>query len=68
MKTFWIVAMLLGLLLTMWLVAKSLQDQTTSVPGAATVVKPIERAADMRRQVEAADQLKEKKLNDAARD
>jgi hypothetical protein len=68
MKTFWMVAMLFGLLLTMWLVAKSLQDQTASVPGAAVVVKPIERAADMRRQVEAADKLQEKKLDAAARD
>jgi hypothetical protein len=68
MKTFMLVAMLLGLLVTMWLVARSLQEQTTSVPGAAVVVKPIERSAEMRRTVEAADKLKEKNLDDAARD
>jgi len=67
MKTLMIVAMLIGLLVTMWLVARSMQEQTTSGPGAA-VVKPIERAADMRRSVEAADKLKEKKLDDAAHD
>jgi len=67
MKTFMIVAMLIGLLVTMWLVTRGLQEQTTSGPGAA-VVKPIERAADMRRAVEAADKLKEKKLDAAARD
>ena len=68
MKTFWLVMMLLGLLVTMWLVARSMQEQTTSGPGAAVVVKPIDRAVDMRRTVEAADKLKEKKLGDAARD
>lgn len=67
MKTFMLVAMLIGLLLTMWLVMRDVQEQTTNVHGAA-VVKPIERAAEMRRTVEAADQLKEKKLDAAARD
>jgi hypothetical protein len=59
--------MLIGLLVTMWLVARGLQEQTTSGPG-AMVVKPVERSAEMRRTVEAADKLKEKKLDDAARD
>ncbi|MHB8836362.1 MAG: hypothetical protein ACYC9Y_11725 [Candidatus Methylomirabilia bacterium] len=67
MKTFMLVAMLVGLLVTMWLVVRGLQEQTTSGPG-AVVVRPIERAADMRRTVEAADKLKEKKLDDAARE
>ena len=67
MKTFMLVAMLIGLLVTMWLVARGLQEHTTSGPG-AVVVKPIERAAEMRRTVEAADKLKEKKLDAAARD
>ena len=67
MKTFMLVAMLIGLLVTMWLVARGMQEQTASGPGAA-VVKPIERAAEMRRTVEAADKLKEKKLDAAARD
>jgi len=67
MKTFMLVAILIGLLLTMWLVARGLQEQTTSGPG-AMVVKPIERAAEMRRTVDAADKLKEKKLDAAARE
>ena len=67
MKTFMLVAMLIGLLVTMWLVARGLQGQTASGPG-AVVVKPIERSAEMRRAVEAADQLKEKKLDAAARE
>ena len=67
MKTFMLVAMLIGLLVTMWLVARGLQGQTESGPG-AVVVKPIERAAQMRRTVEATDKLMEKKLDDAARD
>ena len=67
MKTFLLVAMLIGLLVTMWLVARGLQEQTASGPG-AIVVKPIERAAEMRRTVEAADKLKEQKLDAASRD
>jgi len=68
MKTFMLVAMLIGLLVTMWLVAKNMQEQTASVPGGAVVGKPIERSAEMRRTVEAADKLAEKKLDAAARD
>ena len=67
MKTFMLVAMLLGLLVTMWLVARSTQEQTSDGHGAAAV-KSIERAEEMRRTVEAADKLKEKKLDAAARD
>lgn len=67
MRTFMLVALLIGLLVTMWLVARGLQEQTSSGPG-ATVVKPIERAAEMRRTVEAADKLMEKKLEAAARE
>jgi len=67
MKTFMLVAMLIGLLVTMWLVARSVQDQATGGHGAAPV-KSIERAAEMRRTVEATDQLKEKKLDAAARE
>jgi len=68
MKTFMLVAMLIGLLVTMWLVARGLQEQTTSGPGAATVIKPIEHTAEMRRTVEAADKLKEQKFDAAARE
>lgn len=67
MRTFMLVALLLGLLVTTWLVARGLREQTTSGPG-AVVVKPIERAAEMRRTVEAADKMMEKKLDAAARE
>jgi len=67
MKAFMLVAMLIGLLVTMWLVVQGLQEHATSGPG-AVVVKPIERASDMRHKVEAADKLQEKKLDAAARD
>ena len=67
MKTFMLVAMMIGLLVTMWLVARGVQEQGTGGHGAA-VVKPIERAAETRRAVEAADKLKEQKLDAAARD
>ena len=67
MKAFLLVSMLIGLLVTMWLVMRDVQEQTAGGQGAA-VVKPIARAADMRRTVEAADQLKEKKLDAAARE
>ncbi len=67
MKTFMLVAMLIGLLVTMWLVMRGMQEQTTSGPG-AVLVKPIERAAEIRRTVEAVDKQMEKKLNDAARE
>lgn len=67
MKTFMLVAMLIGLLVTMWLVVRGMQEQTTSGPG-VMVVKPIERSAEMRRTVEAADALQEKKLDAAARE
>jgi len=67
MRTFMLVAMLIGLLVTMWLVARGMQGQSASGPG-AVIVKPIERAAEVRRTVEAADKLKEQKLDAAARD
>jgi len=67
MKAFLLVSMLIGLLVTMWLVMRDVQEQTAGGRGAAAV-KPIEKAAEMRRTVEAADQLKEKKLDAAARE
>ena len=68
MKTFMLVAMLLGLLVTMWLVARDMQEQTTSGPAASVVQKPLDRSVEVRREVEALDKLKEKKLDAAARD
>lgn len=67
MRTFMMVAMLIGLLVAMWLVVQGLQERAATGPGAA-VVAPIERAREMRRTVEAADKLREKKLEDAARE
>jgi len=67
MKAFMLVAMLIGLVLTAWLVMRDVQEQTRTVSGPA-VVKPIERAAEARRVQEAADTLKEHKLDGAARE
>ena len=67
MKTFMLVAMLIGLLVTAWLVFRDLQEQRAGVSGPA-VVKPIERAAESRRAIESADKLREDKLSGAARE
>lgn len=67
MKTFMLVAMLIGLLLTAWLVLRDVQEQSAGGHGPA-VIKPIERAEEMRRTVEAADKLKEQRLEGAARE
>jgi len=67
MKTFMLVAMLIGLLVTMWLVMRDVQEQTAVVSGPA-VVKPIERAAEARRTLEAADKAMERRLDGAARE
>jgi hypothetical protein len=67
MKTFMLVAMLIGLLITAWLVMRDVQEQRAGVSGPA-VIKPIERAAEARRTQEAADQATERKLDNAARE
>lgn len=67
MKTFMLVAMLIGLLVTAYLVFRDVQEQTAGVSGPA-VVKPIERAAEARRTVEGADRLRESQLGGAARE
>ena len=67
MKAFTIVALLIGLLATMWLVLRDVREQTGGAPGPAAI-KPIERAAEMRRTLEAADKLKERRLEGAARE
>ena len=67
MKAFMLVAMLIGLLVTMWLVMRDVQEQAAGVSGPA-VVKPIERAAEARRAQEAADKLMERRLDGAARE
>jgi hypothetical protein len=65
MKAFMLVAMLIGLLVTAWLVFKDLQAQQQGVSGPA-VIKPIERAAEARRTIEGADKLREDQLGKAA--
>ncbi len=67
MKTFMLVAMLIGLLVTAWLVLRDVQEQAKGVSGPA-VVKPIERAVEARRTLEAADKLAEKKLDSASKE
>jgi hypothetical protein len=67
MKTYMLVALLIGLLVTAWLVMRDVREQTAATPGPAAI-KPIERAAEMRRTVEAADKLKERQLEGAARE
>lgn len=65
MKTFMLVAMLIALVLTAWLVLRDLGEQTAGGSGAA-VIKPIERAAEARRTIENADKLRERQLGGAA--
>jgi hypothetical protein len=67
MKGAWFVLMLLGLLLAAWLVLRDVKEQTAGVSGPA-VVAPLDRAAEMRRVQEAADRLKERRVEDAARE
>lgn len=67
MKGFWMVLLLGGLLLTAWLVLRDLREQSAGV-SAPAVVAPIERAAGARRGLEAADRLKERRLEDAAKE
>jgi hypothetical protein len=65
MKTFMLVAMLVGLLVTAYLVFRDVEQQTRGVSGPA-VVKPIERAAEARRTIEGADRLRERQAGGAA--
>ena len=67
MKGFWLVLLLIGLLFTAWLVLRDLREQAAGVSGPA-VVAPIGRAVDARRAQEAADRLKERRLEDAAKE
>ena len=67
MKGFWFVLMLSGLLLTAWLVLRDAQEQKAAVSGPA-VVAPLDRAAEARRGLEAADRLKERRAEDAAKE
>ena len=67
MKTFMLVVMLAGLLITAWLVLRDVQEQASGVSGPAVVV-PVERAAEARRTIEGADALRERQLGGAAKD
>ena len=67
MKGFWFVLMLCGLLLTAWLVLRDAKEQKAGVSGPA-VVAPLDRAAEARRGLEAADRLKERRVEDVAKE
>lgn len=67
MKAFWLVMMLGGLVLVSWLLMRDLQEKKAGVSGPA-VVAPLDRAADARRALEAADRLKERRAGDASRE
>jgi hypothetical protein len=67
MKGFWFVLMLSGLLLTAWLVLRDAKEQNAGVSGPA-VVAPLDRAAEARRGLESADRLKERRVEDAAKE
>ena len=67
MKTFWLVLMLGGLLLTAWLVLRDARDHASGVSGPA-VVAPLDRASDARRAQEASDRVKERRVDDAAKE
>lgn len=67
MKAFMLVAMLVGLLVTAWLLARDVEEQTAAVPGTA-VVKPVERAAEARRTLEAAEKAAERRIEGASRE
>lgn len=67
MKTFWLVAMLLGLLVTAWLLMRDVQEQARVAPAPA-LVKPIERAAEARRTMEAAEKTAERRIEGASRE
>lgn len=57
--------MLIGLLVTAWLVLRDAKEQTVSGPA---VVAPLERAMDVRRVQEASDRAKERRVEDAAKE
>ena len=66
MKSFMLVAMLIALLVTAWLVVKSLEDTASGKAGAP--VKAIERADQARQKVESTNREQERKLNDLGKD
>lgn len=63
MRAFMMVAMLIALLITGWLVVKSLTDVSSGKQEPAAL-KSIERADQARQKVEGANRDQERKLND----
>jgi hypothetical protein len=59
--------MLVGLLVTAWLVLRDVREQSPGGSGTAAVA-PIGRAAEARRTMEAADRLKEQRAENASRE
>ena len=66
MRAFMMVAMLLALLVTGWLVVRSVTEVSTDKPG-PVALKPIERADQARRTMDAANQNQERRLDELAR-
>ena len=67
MKAFMLVAMLIGLLVTAWLVLRDVREQSPGGSGTATVA-PIGRAVEATRAREAADRRTEQRAESAARE
>lgn len=67
MKSFMLVAMLIALLVTAWLVVKSLEDTSSGKQGSAPV-KAIERADQARQKVDSTNREQERKLGDLVKD
>lgn len=67
MKAFLLVAMLIGLLVTAWLVLRDVREQAPAGSGTATVA-PLGRAAEARRALEAADRLQQQRAENASRE
>lgn len=66
MKSFMLVTMLIALLVTAWLVVKSLEDTSSGKAGAP--VKAIEQADRAREKVESTNREQERKLGELVKD
>jgi hypothetical protein len=67
MKGFWLIAMLLGLLVTAWLLTQNMKEHVGDSGGAAAV-KTLERAKDLNKTVDEAQKAAERRLNGAGRE
>jgi Tfp pilus assembly protein PilX len=67
MKGFWLVMMLLGLLVTAWLVMRDMNEHVAG-SGAPAAVKTMERAEQAVKAVDAAQKEAERRINGAGRE